>query len=218
GAGGALARARAARDLRRGAGRADAAHAREARMGGDRSASARRGGGFLSNVLALGYRETTVMRHDRALLAIISFQPLMLLLLSGLVLRNEPQDVPWLLLDRDPSAASRALVADVSATGYFLPPRRIASYEEGRALLERGAALAMLVIREDFARDALRGSPGVQVIVAGADPLPAAKVAGILQAVATSFEPRGRALPLGALAPPTSSPGPLELRRRFWFN
>src|SRR5262249_58727323 len=78
GAAPARARARAARALRRGAGRADAAHAREARMRGDRNASARRGGGFVSNVLALGYRETTVMRHDRALLAIIAFQPLML--------------------------------------------------------------------------------------------------------------------------------------------
>ena len=174
--------------------------------------------GFLSNLLALAYRETSVMRHDRALIAIIAVQPLMLLLISGFVLRNEPRDVPWLLLDRDASAVSRELVAEVRATGYFLPPQRIASYEDGRARLERGEALAMLVIPERFARDALRGSPEVQVIVDGADPLSAASVAGILQAVAASFDPQRRVLPRGELAGPALAHGPLELDRRFWFN
>jgi ABC-2 type transport system permease protein len=182
--------------------------------GGSRGSRA----GFVSNVLALGYREASVMRHDRALVSMIAIQPLMLLLISGFVLRNEPQDVPWLLLDRDASAASRALVADVGATGYFLPPERITSYEQGRALLERGHALAMLVIPERFARDAQRGTPEVQVIVDGADPLSAAAVAGILQSVAASFDAGRRPLPRDALASPHSAPGPLEVRRRFWFN
>ena len=182
--------------------------------GGSRGSRA----GFVSNVLALGYREASVMRHDRALISMIAIQPLMLLLISGFVLRNEPQDVPWLLLDRDASAASRALVADVRATGYFLAPQRITSYAQGRALLERGHALAMLVIPERFARDAQRGAPEVQVIVDGADPLSAAAVAGILQSVAASFDAGRRPLPRDALASPHSAPGPLEVRRRFWFN
>ena len=175
-------------------------------------------GGFASNLLALAWREASVMRHDRALLSMIAIQPLMMLLICGFVLRNEPKDVPWLLLDRDASAVSRALVADVRATGYFLPPERIASYGQGRARLERGAALAMLVIPEGFARDALRGSPELQVIVDGADPLSAAAVAGILQAVAASFEPLRRPLPRDELSAPVPTRGPLELRRRFWFN
>lgn len=183
--------------------------------GGIRSPGSR---GFVSNLLALAYREASVMRHDRALLSIIAIQPLMMLLLAGFVLRNEPQDVPWLLLDRDASAVSRALVADVRATGYFLPPQRISSYDEGRGLLGRGEALAMLVIPESFARDALRGSPEVQVIVDGADPLSAAGVAGILQAVAASFDAQRRVLPRDELAGPVPAPGPLELDRRFWFN
>jgi ABC-2 type transport system permease protein len=173
--------------------------------------------GFLSNVRALAWREASVMRHDRALLSMIAVQPLVMLLISGFVLRNEPKDVPWLLLDREPSALSRALVADVRATGYFLPPQRIASYAEGRARLERGEALAMLVIPEGFARDARRGSPEVQLLVDGADPLSASGVAGILRSVAASFEPARR---LAAREPPSASgaAGPLELRRRFWFN
>src|SRR5262249_46978573 len=99
-----------------------------------------------------------------------------------------------------------------------LPPRRIASYEEGRTLLDRGEALAMLVIPERFARDARRGDPEVQVLVDGADPLSAAAVAGIFQAVAASFDSERRPLPRSELAAPVAAPGPLEIRRRFWFN
>src|SRR5205807_4754919 len=65
----------------------------------------------------------------------------------------KPQNVPWAVLDRSATSVSRRLVDEVEATGYFLAPQRIASYDEGRALLRRGNALAVLVIPRDFARD-----------------------------------------------------------------
>src|SRR5690348_9618961 len=81
---------------------------------------------FWSNVLAVAYRETIILRHDRAFIGVIVLQPVMMLLLFGLVLSNKPANVPWAILDRSATPASRRLIEDVQATGYFLPPRSIA--------------------------------------------------------------------------------------------
>jgi ABC-2 type transport system permease protein len=178
------------------------------------SASARR----VSNVLAVAWREARVMRHDPAFLGIVVAQPVMMLLLLGYALSNEPANVPWLVLDRSQSAVSRRLVEEIQATGYFLAPEAIASTAQGRDRLARGEALALVVIPEDFARGALRGSAELQVLLDGADPLSAARVGGIVRSVAQGFEP-GRPTPRARDAGGgRAASGPLELRGRFWFN
>ena len=177
-----------------------------------------RSGTFLSNVLAMAFREGSVLRHDRAFLGVVTAQPVMMLLLMGFVLSNEPRDVPWLVLDQRPSPASRALVQEVLATGYFLPPHPVASHAEGEAKLARGDALALLVVPRDFEREVYRGGAEVQVLLDGADPLSAARVGGILRATAASFDPTRRALDPRGRASPAPPRGPVDLRGRFWFN
>jgi ABC-type multidrug transport system permease subunit len=174
--------------------------------------------GFVSNVLAMAFREATVMRHDPALVAMITVQPVMMLLLFGLALSNEPANVPWAVLDRSHSSVSRRLVQEIEATGYFLEPRAVTSYQQGRSLLERGSALALLVIPGDFDRAVWRGGPEVQVLLDGADPLSSARVGGILQQVSAAFDPGERRLRPRDPTRPAPGPGPLDLRRRFWFN
>jgi ABC-2 type transport system permease protein len=170
---------------------------------------------FVSNVLAMAWREGTVMRHDRAFMAVVTVQPLVMLLLFGGALSNEPANVPWAVLDQSRTEISRRLLADIQSTGYFEEPRAVASQQQGESLLRRGSALALLVIPQDFRRDALRGGPEVQVLLDGADPLNAARVGGILRAVAARFDPGAR----GSLrAQPAPRVSPLEVRGRFWFN
>jgi ABC-2 type transport system permease protein len=176
------------------------------------------GNGSLATILAVAYRETAVMRHDRAFLGVVFAQPVMMLLLFGFALSNEPANVPWGVLDRSPSAASRRLVQEVGATGYFLAPRAVSGYAEGRALLERGEILALVSFPEDFGRDALRGGASVQVLLDGADPLSAARVGAIVRAVAGAFDPSGRAPPPRPHAALRAPQGPVDLRGRFWFN
>ena len=86
---------------------------------------------FLSNVRAVAYKETAIVRHDKALVGMVIAQPIMMLLLFGLALSNEPANVPWAVLDRDESPLSRRFVQDVHATGYFLPWQSVPSYDEG---------------------------------------------------------------------------------------
>jgi ABC-2 type transport system permease protein len=170
---------------------------------------------FVSNVLAMAYREGAVMRHDKAFMAVVTVQPLVMLVLFGGALSNEPANVPWAVLDQSRSEVSRRLLSEIESTGYFLAPRAVASQAEGEDLLVRGSALAFLVIPRDFRRDALRGGPEVQLLLDGADPLNAARVGGIIRSVAARFDPGAR----GSLrAQPAARSGALDVRGRFWFN
>lgn len=176
--------------------------------------------GFARNVWAVAYRDATIIRHDKAMIGVIAVQPVMMILLFGLALSNEPANVPWAVLDQSQSHASRRLAQDIESTGYFVPPVSVSSWDEGRDLLRRGKAVALVVIPRDFHRDALRGAPEVQVLVDGADPLTAARVGGYIGQVARAFDPTGRSVAQrradrAALAAPDA---PLAARPRFWFN
>lgn len=173
---------------------------------------------FLRNISAVAYREASVLRHDKGFLPIVSVQPIMMLLLFGYALSNKPANVPWAILDQSQTATSRKIREDVQATGYFLPPRAVASYDEGQKLLKEGKALAFLVIPASLRRDIERGRPQVQLLLDGSDPLSAARVGAYIGQVAAVFDvetlpPRNR-VPDDRVR----LPGWIDLRQRFWFN
>src|SRR5262249_44374904 len=142
-------------------------------------ASERRGRSHvLSNILAIAYKEATALRHDQAFLVTVIAQPIMLLLLYGFALSNKPANVPWAVLDQSRTAASRRFIAEVQSTGYFLAPLPVANYDEGRALLKGGKAVAFVIVPSDFRREAERTRPRVQVLLDGTDPITAARVGG----------------------------------------
>lgn len=175
---------------------------------------------FVTNVMAIAYREGTVMRHDKAFLGVVLIQPIMMLLLWGGALSNEPANVPWAVLDQSHSTVGRRLVEEIGATGYFLAPRAVASYEQGRALLGRGTIVALVVIPHDFQRDSFRGRPQLQVLIDGADPLTAARVGGYIGQVARGFDTDLRSVRARSADRPTAAnPGAASpVRPRFWFN
>ncbi len=172
---------------------------------------------FWSNVAAVAYKEASVLRHDKALIAAVVAQPVMMLLLFGLALSNVPADVPWLVLDESQSALSRRFTEAIQSTGYFLPPRPVASYREGEAVLRTGTAMALVVIPRDFHRSVERGRPEVQLLLDGSDPLSAARIGGYINQVGAAFRPADSTRPRGGTAP-TAPTGPVDLRQGFWFN
>lgn len=174
--------------------------------------------GSLSNIFAIAYKEAMILRHDKALLAMVLAQPVIMFLLFGFALSNKPANVSWAVLDRAQVTASRRLVDEIQVTGYFLPPRAVASYAEGRELLRREDILALVVIPSDFSRDIERGRSQVQVLVDGSDPLSSARVSAAIGQAASRVElvrgprPRPRAMAGDGAALP------IEVRQRFWFN
>ena len=117
-----------------------------------------------TNIVAVAYREAIILRHDRAFIGVVVMQPIMMILLFGLVLSNKPANVPWGVIDRSGTVLSRRLVDEIQSTGYFLPPERVPSYERARALLGRARLLAVLVVPSEFRRDVERKVHAIRVI------------------------------------------------------
>jgi len=173
---------------------------------------------FWSNVRAIVYKEATVIRHDRAFLSVVLIQPWIMLLVFGVIVSNEPADVPWAVFDQSQSALSRRLVEQIQASGYFVPPVRETSYEQARHRLRDGEVLAVMVIPSSLARDAERGNPRVQLLLDGSDPLSAARVGGYITRIAAAIEPRLEAPASFDPERPVRAAGPIDVRQRFWFN
>jgi ABC-2 type transport system permease protein len=170
---------------------------------------------FWSNVGAVAYKEAAILRHDKPFLGVVFVQPIMMFTLFAVAISNKPANVPWAVLDRSQSAASRRFVEEIGATGYFLAPRAVARYEDGRTMLRDGKTLAFLVVDRDFARDLARGQAKAQLLLDGADPLSAARVGGYVAQVGAAFRPAD--LPAARAGPPRGN-GLIDLRQRFWFN
>ncbi len=165
---------------------------------------------FFSNMMAVAFKEAALMRRDKVLLGVIVAQPVMMLFLFGVVLSNRPANVPWGVIDRSHSAVSRRLISEIQASGYFLPVSSVASYDAARKGLHDGSMLAVVVIPDDFHREALAGKPDIQLLLDGTDPLSSARVGAYIRAIAARLDLRRE--------PDASSGPPLKLRPRFWFN
>lgn len=168
---------------------------------------------FCRNILAIAYKESILLRRSPLLIGAVVAQPVIFLLLFGFVLSSKPVNVPWAVLDQSHSALSRRIVAEIQASGYFLPSSTISSYDEGIRALRTGDILALLVVPVELSRDAARGTADVQILLDGADPISAARVGGYMRAIAAAVETSD------AVAADATAPGPaVELRQRFWFN
>jgi ABC-2 type transport system permease protein len=173
------------------------------------------GAGFWSNVFAVAYRETRILRHDRTLIGMLVAQPIVMLLIFGLVLSNKPRNVPWAVLDRSDTTVSRKLVHDLRATGYFLEPVAVTSYPDGRDRLHDGKSLVLLVIPREFAADLGRGTAQIQLLLDGSDPLSSARIAGYVSAAVATFEGRPVAT---RTTGPKRVPSVVDIRQQFRFN
>lgn len=166
------------------------------------------GSHFWSNVFAVAYKETSALRHDKAFLATVVAQPIMMLMLFGLALSNRPANVPWAVLDHSRTTASRRFLEAVQSTGYFVPPVTVTGYDDGRRLLQRGKVVALVVVPADFRRRAARDRAQAQVLLDGTDPITAAQIGSVIRQV-------GAAVALDRDEVPAAL---VEMRQRFRFN
>lgn len=168
---------------------------------------------FVRNVLAVAWKEARLLRRSPVVIGAVVAQPVIFILLFGYVLSSKPANVNWGVLDQSRSSLSRRLVAEIQASGYFLPRREIASYEEGIDALRRGRILALVVVPLDLERDRRRSGAEVQVLLDGADPIAAARVGAYISAIAAAVDTRTATAEV-ARGPERA----VELEQRFWFN
>jgi ABC-2 type transport system permease protein len=170
------------------------------------------------NVLAIAYKEASLLRHDQTVFVSVLVLPIMMTVLMGMALSFKPERIRWAVLDHSDDVVSRRLVGDISADPAFLAPARVTSQAAGRAMLAAGELNAFVVIPHDFRRALERGRASVQVQLDGSDPLMAARVGGYISEIAAMVGTGGRsASPAvrGTRSPPSA---PVDLRQRFHFN
>lgn len=125
---------------------------------------------FLLRVRALATKELFHIQRDPRSLYLGLGMPLLLLVLMGAGISFDLDKIPLVVVDRDHSVASRALVQAFVADETF----RLAGAADDEATAERmfraGEASAALIIPEDFSADLDRGERvPVQFLVDGVD-------------------------------------------------
>ena len=118
---------------------------------------------------AIMLKELRQLRRDRITLAMIVGIPVMQLLLFGYAINLNLRHLDAGIADQANSAASRALVQDMVATGVITPRAQAYTPDQLMEGLRRGRISVGIVIPADFERRRYEGREAVQVLVDGSD-------------------------------------------------
>lgn len=123
----------------------------------------------LRRLWAIMLKELRQLRRDRITLAMIVGIPVMQLLLFGYAINLNLRHLNAGVADQANSAASRALVQDMVATGVITPRSDTYTPDELMQALRRGEISVGIVVPADFERRRFDGREAVQVLVDGSD-------------------------------------------------
>ncbi|MCY1009718.1 ABC transporter permease [Nannocystis pusilla] len=125
----------------------------------------------MRRLLAVSLKELRQLRRDRLTLAMMLSMPVSELLLLGYAINTDIRHIQTVVLDRDRSAASRRLVVQMQATGYYDIVGDVENYEDIARALRSGRATVGLVVPARFSSDLTRRRPvRLQLLVDGSDP------------------------------------------------
>ena len=106
---------------------------------------------------ALLKKEITHMRRDPRTVVTILIMPILQLVLLGYATNTEVKNVPTAVYDQSNSAASRSLLDDYSATGYFTFDHIVHNEQELDLLIEGGQDKVGIIIPPSFSSDLSSG-------------------------------------------------------------
>jgi len=166
----------------------------------------------MTRLLAIAKKETIQIRRDGRSLGLAFALPVLLLWIFGVAITTDIKDIHTAVLDRDNTAASRALVAAFGQSGYFSIRASLTRAEEAEGLIRRGTVRMALVIPERFGADLASGRAApVEVVLDGSDAKTANVARGYADAIARSYSSRIRVT--AHAAPPA-----VQADTRVWFN
>ena len=131
----------------------------------------------LRRIKSVARKELRQLRRDPLTLGFVVGVPAVQLLLFGYAINQDVRDVPTGIVDHSQTSVSRRLIGQLEATQTFRVVERPASEAAARALLERGAVQAVVVVPPDYARAYYRGRGAeILVLVDASDPIRARAV------------------------------------------
>lgn len=123
----------------------------------------------LRRMSAIVVKELRQLRRDRVTLGMILGIPVMQLVLFGYAINLNLRGLDAGIADQANTAASRALVMDMVATGVIAPKLAATSPAQLMDALRRGEISVGVVVPPDFERRRFDGREAVQVLVDGSD-------------------------------------------------
>jgi ABC-2 type transport system permease protein len=161
----------------------------------------------IERVFEMVRKEFLQVWRDPRLVRVILIAPLLQLMLFGYAVSTDVRNVPTFVVDHDRTRAAHDLVEALTASGYFRVTGASVRPADLVAALDRGDALAGLVIPTGFAADLAAGRARVQLLLDGSDSNTATVAQGYAERIVQDFGTRSGG---AALA--------VELRERAWFN
>ncbi len=134
---------------------------------------------------ALLVKEFIQMRRDRVTFAMMLGVPLMLLVLFGFAINNDPKRLPAALLAMSNDQYTRAMVVALENTNYYRFDHVARTEAEADLLLARGDVAFVVTIPADFGRRVERGDhPQILLEADATDPAAASGAVATLGTVA----------------------------------
>lgn len=160
----------------------------------------------------------SVFRDVRMRLVIFGV-PVIQTLVFGYAVTMDVRHVRLVVIDRDNTPASRAVVARFTGSDYFDAVKQTASEGGARAMIDGADAAAILQLNAGFAADLEAGRPAaVQLIVDGSDSNTARLVLNYSAVIANTYNNELVVETALRRTGRTFSAGSVDLRARAWFN
>ena len=166
----------------------------------------------------LAIKDMLQLWRDKLILLFVLLGPMSELVMVAWATSGEIEHIPTAVLDRDRSAASRALVEALENTETFDTSHYIQTEDEARALVDAGTVLVAVLIPSGFEEHlvALREPAQVQLILDGADPSAARAARISAEGAVAAFS---QSVALQRMAPVSEAWGNvIDLDLRVWFN
>jgi ABC-2 type transport system permease protein len=166
----------------------------------------------LLRIVALTRKELLAVLKDRRARLSLLIPPMVQALIFGYAATYDLTHVPYALLDRDQSVASRELVAGLDGSGVFERVANLQRASDVPSVINSRRALLVLRIEQDFQRHLLAGQPAdVQVIADGRNSNTAGTAMAYVGSIVDQFNTEWRSVHGMAAAP-------MQLVERAWYN
>lgn len=139
-------------------------------------------------IMALTRKELLALLKDPRSRFSIIIPPILQCLIYGYVATYDLNHVPYAVLDRDRSAASRELLTRIDGSGVFQRVADLDRSDDVKHVIDRRRALLVIQIDHDFERRLFAGAPaGVQIIADGRNSNTAGTALGYAGAIVEAF-------------------------------
>mgnify|MGYP001220194820 CR=1 FL=1 len=173
----------------------------------------------MSRVWTIVRKEFIHILRDPRTLGLVILLPVMLLLLLGLAVANEIENIPMAVADQSRTDTSRQLIAQYVASGYFEVTYHAENEAEIKQLMDRGAVHAGLLIPEDFGRKLSTGeSSPILFFIDGTDPVQAQTAQLAAETVGQAASQRILVQQLEQSPLNLDLTLPVDVRLRFLYN